>query len=287
MHLPPAIHHTTASLREALAAYRAEKKRIALVPSMGALHAGHASLMKLARAHADCVVASIFVNPTQFNDQSDFTRYPRTLDADMEVMTAACVDLAYVPGVDDVYPQGFASSIHVGGVSEGLEGVHRPGHFDGVATVVAKLLAKVMPDVAIFGEKDYQQLMVIRRLVSDLDLPVEIIAAPIMREADGLAMSSRNVHLSADERRIAAALPATLTRLAEQIPKQKEPLARLLEQGEKDLLHAGFKGVDYLTLCEADSLRPLSAYQGENARLLVAARLGTIRLLDNMAVNIS
>ncbi|WP_374940263.1 pantoate--beta-alanine ligase [Pedomonas mirosovicensis] len=276
------IVRTVADLREMVGAWRKAGLRVALVPTMGALHQGHLSLIEAAKAHADRVVASIFVNPKQFGVNEDLSRYPRQEARDAELLKSAGCDLLFAPTVEEMYPAGFATSVSVAGVSEGLCGAARPGHFDGVALIVTKLLNMVRPDVAIFGEKDYQQLQVIRRFAEDLNIGVEILGAPIVREADGLAMSSRNAYLSAEERGIAGALPRVLGRVAEQLEGGAE-MAAALAQGTRDLLAAGFKQVDYLEVRDARTLEPLQALDRE-ARLFVAARVGTTRLIDNLPV---
>ncbi len=270
-------------LKQLIRTWRGQGKRIALVPTMGALHEGHLSLVKLAQKQADKVVVSIFVNPTQFGPNEDFDRYPRTETEDAAQLGAIGTNLAYLPSVATMYPQGFATSIHVSGVSEGLCGAVRPGHFDGVATVVTKLLRQVEPDCAIFGEKDYQQLQVIKRVVSDLDLGVAIIPAPILREDDGLAMSSRNRYLSVDERRQAGQIIRILRGTATAIMQGNVEVSALLTQAEEQLLKAGFNSVDYVSLNDAEDLKPVRDLS-KPARLLVAARLGKTRLIDNIAV---
>jgi pantoate--beta-alanine ligase len=249
---------------------------------MGALHAGHVSLVALARARASRVVASIFVNPTQFAPHEDFAKYPRTFEADIEKLASAGCDLVFAPAPAEMYPPGFATTISLEGPAKaGLEDAFRPAHFAGVATIVAKLLIQAAPDVAIFGEKDWQQLAVITRMACDLDLPVEIIGAPTVREADGLAMSSRNVYLNADERAAAPTLHRTLRDCAARIARG-EDAAATLAAGRAAIVAAGF-ALDYLELREAASLAPADG-SGEGAlRLLVAARIGGTRLIDNIA----
>lgn len=254
----------------------------ALVPTMGALHAGHMALIEEAKRRADRVAATIFVNPLQFNDAADLDRYPRTEEADLARLKQAECDLVWLPAAGDLYPQGFATSISVRGVSERWEGEHRPGHFDGVATVVAKLLMATFADVAVFGEKDWQQLAVIRRMVADLGLSTEIVGVPTVREADGLALSSRNVHLSADERARAVALPQVLNEAVERI-RAGSAIRDVLKIGEAKLAKAGFSRVDYLALVDAETLESLERAAGE-MRLLTAAVIGTTRLIDNVAV---
>lgn len=277
------LHHL-AALRAQIATWRKAGERIALVPTMGALHAGHISLVKAAQAQAKRVVVSIFVNPTQFGPNEDFSRYPRTLPEDLALLNEAGADAAWLPDVAIMYPQGFATSIHVSGVSEPMDGAARPGHFDGVATVVSKLLNQVTPDAAFFGEKDYQQLCVIRQLVADLNIPVTIYGVPTLREADGLAMSSRNRYLSDEERPIAAQLYATLNSIAKRITEGGD-VSAALDEGIAALKRAGFSAVDYLELRDGQNLTPLTQPQPA-ARLLVAARLGTTRLIDNIALSL-
>lgn len=276
------IVRTVADLRKTVNDWRSAGLRVALVPTMGALHQGHLSLVEAARARADRVVASIFVNPKQFGPNEDLSRYPRQEEKDARMLEGASCDVLFLPTVEEMYPEGFATNISVSGVSSGLCGDDRPGHFDGVATVVTKLLNMARPDIAIFGEKDFQQLAVIRRFVADLNMGIEIIGAPIVREADGLAMSSRNAYLSAEQRAIAGALPNVLAQVRDQIAGGAD-VAAALASGTQALLEAGFAKVDYLELRDAASLAPLPALDRE-ARLFVAARLGTTRLIDNLAV---
>ena len=270
------------ALRTATKVLKEGGKSLALVPTMGALHAGHIQLVTEAGQRADAVAASIFVNPTQFNDPNDLARYPRQEGQDLAMLEAAGCDLAWLPTAGQLYPDGFATTLSVSGVSARWEGEHRPGHFDGVATVVAKLLVAVAPDVALFGEKDFQQLAVIRRLVADLGLPVEIIGVPTVREADGLAMSSRNALLSADERRLAAALPNALHDAAERIVAG-EAIGPVLAAAKQALVNAGFFRIDYFALVDAATLEPLDEPAGA-MRLIAAATIGTTRLIDNVSV---
>jgi pantoate--beta-alanine ligase len=271
------------SLRAGLSALRAGGGRIAMVPTMGALHAGHMALVERARRLADHVVVSIFVNPTQFGPHDDLAAYPRREAQDAALLDAAGVAALWAPSVETMYPRGFATGVHVSGVSEGLDGQWRPGHFDGVATVVAKLFGQVRPDVACFGEKDYQQLAVIRRMVADLDLAVEIVGVETQRDSDGLALSSRNAYLSANLRSVAAALPETLVTAGEAILAGGD-VAGVLAGASEHLIGRGFDSVDYVALCDAQTLVPLDRLD-RPARLLVAARIGGTRLIDNFAVN--
>lgn len=256
--------------------------KVALVPTMGALHAGHMALIAEARRRADTVAASIFVNPAQFGEGEDFGRYPRREADDAAMLEAAGCDLLFAPTVEEIYPEGFATRISVSGVSKRWEGEARPGHFDGVATVVAKLLLAVRPDIALFGEKDFQQLAVIRRMVSDLGIPVEIDGVPTVREPDGLALSSRNVYLSADQRQQALALPRALETARSAIHRGT-PVFQMLHDAHASLRDGGFSRVDYFALVDAATLEPLEAPQGE-MRLIAAAVIGTTRLIDNLAV---
>ena len=257
--------------------------RVALVPTMGALHAGHIALVAEARKCADHVVASIFVNPTQFGEGEDFGRYPRREDEDARMLEQSGCDLLWMPTVQDVYPDGFSTEISVSGVSDRWEGEARPGHFNGVATVVAKLLLSVRPDVAVFGEKDFQQLAVIRRMVADLNIPIEIVGVPTVREPDGLALSSRNAYLSSDERARAVALPQALQGARAAI-RGGEQVSTALRDAKQALVDAGFLRIDYLALVDASTLEPLDAPKGK-MRLIAAALIGSTRLIDNLAVS--
>lgn len=269
-------------LRLAVNNSRGRGERLALVPTMGALHAGHMALVEAGKLHADRVAASIFVNPTQFAANEDLGRYPRREEADAEMLEAHGCDLLWLPAVDDIYPSGFATTVSVAGISDRWEGESRPGHFDGVATVVAKLLLAVQPDLALFGEKDFQQLAVIRRMVADLNIPVEIIGVPTVRDPDGLAMSSRNAYLSDDERQRALALPKALSDAANEI-RSGARVSEALEKAEGWLRDAGFAKVDYVALVDAATLEPLDRLEGAT-RLIAAATIGTTRLIDNLAI---
>jgi len=274
------VARSLAQLRAHVQDYRRAGERVALIPTMGALHEGHLALLEAGRRHAGRTVASIFVNPTQFSPKEDFALYPRDEAGDLAKLARAGADLVYLPAAARMYPEGFATSVTVSGVSEGLCGKFRPGHFGGVATVVTKLLLQAAPDVALFGEKDYQQLQVIRRLVRDLDLAVEIIGVPTIREADGLAMSSRNRYLSPEQRRKAAALPKTLRWIAAQMAQGQEA-EPLLARGTAMLREAGFDPVQYLECVDAETLRP-AVGAGRAQRLLAAAYQGQVRLIDNV-----
>jgi pantoate--beta-alanine ligase len=279
---------TPQDLRTLLDHWRRNAHRIGFVPTMGALHEGHLSLIAAARQTCDAVVASIFVNPLQFGAGEDFSRYPRNAEGDAAMLRAAGTDLLYTPGVADIYPEGFATTLHVDGhLTATLCGSHRPGHFDGVATVVAKLFNQVQPEIAFFGEKDYQQLCVIRRLVLDLDLPVTVVGVPTVREADGLALSSRNRYLTEAERAIAPELYGTLLWAQERIFAARlfVEVAAVLEEARRRLRNVGFARVDYVQLLDADSLLPPSRLdQIGQCRLFAAAVLGKARLIDNLGM---
>jgi pantoate--beta-alanine ligase len=267
-------------LRKALDAFRSEGARLAFVPTMGALHDGHMALVEAAKRAGTRVIVSIFVNPIQFGPNEDLAKYPRREQADSRMLANAGVDLLWMPSPEIMYPQGFATSVRVSGVSEGLDGAHRPGHFDGVATVVAKLFHQVRPDVALFGEKDWQQLQVIRRMVADLDMGLEIQGVPTQREDDGLALSSRNAYLMPEERTRAIALPRALGAAAKVIGEGGDREAALA-QARESLAAAGFE-VDYVALVDAESLDAPVA--DRPMRLLAAARIGATRLIDNIPV---
>lgn len=279
--LPLSIVRSIADLRTHVAGWGAA--RIALVPTMGALHAGHLALVDAARsAGATRIVTSLFVNPKQFGATEDLDRYPRTEAADATALGAVGCDLLFAPSVAAMYPPGFATSVAVAGLGDVLDGAARPGHFDGVATVVTKLLLAAAPHLAVFGEKDWQQLTIIRRLVADLALPVEIVGAPIVRDPDGLALSSRNVYLTAAERANALALPRSLL-IARDAIHAGAAVGPTLAAAHDQLVAAGFGEPDYVALVGADDLVPLTL-RDRPARLLAAARIGSTRLIDNLAV---
>ena len=273
---------TATELRAQVGAWRRAGESVALVPTMGALHEGHLSLVRLAKARAGWVVASLFVNPSQFGPGEDFAAYPRDEARDGALLASAGCHLLYAPPVGDIYPAGFSTTVSVAGVSAPMEGEVRPHHFAGVATVIAKLLILCGPDIAVFGEKDYQQLQVIRRLTRDLDLPVEIVGAPIVRDADGLALSSRNDYLTAAQRAIAPALRGALLEAAADTAKG-EAVSAVEARGAARLATAGFDGVDYFEVRSPGDLERLGPGPiGGPARILAAARLGKTRLLDNV-----
>jgi pantoate--beta-alanine ligase len=277
------IAHDAASLRARIAGWRRAGESIALVPTMGALHAGHISLVERAKKHARRTVMSVFVNPAQFAPSEDFAAYPRSLGADAALFEAAGGDLVFAPSLRDMYPAGFATTVTLGGPAvAGLEDRFRPTHFAGVATVVAKLLNQCRPDFAVFGEKDFQQLKVVMQLARDLDFETQIISAPTVREADGLALSSRNVHLRAEERARAPRLYAALCQCAREIA-QDVPIKTALGTARANLAEAQF-AIDYVEARHAETLAPVSARGDGPNRLLAAVRLGTTRLIDNIAV---
>jgi pantoate--beta-alanine ligase len=276
---PLATVRTVPALRRSVARWKKRGDTVALVPTMGALHDGHLALVARAKRLARRTVVSLFVNPAQFGPQEDFTKYPRDEAADRAKLRVAGIDLLYAPAVTEIYPPGFATTVTVSGLADRLDGVHRPGHFAGVATVVAKLLIEAQADFACFGEKDYQQLQIIKRMVADLDIPTRIVAVPTVREPDGLALSSRNAYLSPDERALAPTLHRTLLDTGERIAAGMS-IEEALARGTSVLTMAGFGGVDYLAVCDAETLEPLDRLD-RPARILVAALLGRARLIDN------
>lgn len=278
----PKIVRDVAGLRASVRRWREKGARVALVPTMGALHEGHLALVRRAQELSERVVVSLFVNRPQFNSEADFASYPRDEAADVALLARRRVSLIYAPSLEAMYPEGFATAITVKGPAADLEGAHRPGHFVGVATVVTKLLTQCAPDLALFGEKDYQQLLVVRRLVQDLDLPVRIVAVPTVREADGLACSSRNTLLSKEERAIAPALYRALMALAAEA-ESGAGLDEACARATCALLAAGFARVDYVAVRDAETLAPLTQLSAP-ARALAAAHLGRTRLIDNVPI---
>jgi pantoate--beta-alanine ligase len=276
------IVHSVADLRARVKYWRDQGLSVALVPTMGALHQGHLTLVRTALDLADRVVTSVFVNPTQFGPNEDLSRYPRQEAKDAELLDGAGCHLMFAPKVEEMYPDGFATTISVKGVSQPLEGAFRPGHFDGVATVVTKLLMQALPDVAVFGEKDWQQLAVIRRLARDLDLPMQIRGVPTVREEDGLALSSRNAYLSPQDRAMAPALHRALQAVAEGLRAGKSA-EELCHRACADVLAAGFASIDYIEVRDADSMEKASVLD-RPVRVLAAAKLGNTRLIDNIGV---
>ncbi len=279
----PALVGDVAGLRKIVARWRGEGARVALVPTMGALHAGHISLIDRARQEADQVVVSIFVNPTQFSPSEDFSKYPRMFEADLQKLREVATDLCFAPDIREMYPENFATTVLVDGVAKAdLEDRFRPTHFAGVATIVAKLLIQAQADVALFGEKDYQQLLVVKRMAADLDIPTRIVGAPTLREGDGLAMSSRNVYLSPDERTRATALYQALCDAAARI-KAGEDVTDVMKAANEAVARAGFE-IDYIEARHAETLARIANRDEGPIRLLAAARLGATRLIDNIAV---
>jgi pantoate--beta-alanine ligase len=278
------VARTVADLRTHIALWRKCGQRIGLVPTMGALHDGHLALVRAAQSECDRVVASIFVNPKQFAPTEDLGAYPRREAADLAMLESAGVDLVFIPVVDEIYPPSFATLVRVGGLTEGLCGAHRAGHFDGVTTVVTKLLIQALPEIAYFGEKDYQQLTVVRRLARDLDIPVRIAGVPTVREADGLALSSRNIYLSAEERRNAPNLAVVLQSVAAALAQDPTAVAREIARGSAALQQAGF-AVEYFELRDAETLAAVASEATKSSRVFAAVRLGKTRLIDNMPVH--
>lgn len=277
------VARTVADLRATISEWRKQGLRVGLVPTMGALHEGHLSLVDLVKTKTDRAIVSIFVNPTQFAPHEDLDAYPRTEAADAAKL-AGRGDMIFAPNATEMYPHGFSTTVHVSGVSEPLEGQTRPTHFSGVATVVSKLLLQALPDVAAFGEKDWQQLQVIRRMVADLDIPVEILGGAILREADGLAMSSRNAYLSADERKAAGQLNVIVRETAAKVAAGAI-IPEATREGANRIRALGFDHVDYLEVRDAATLEAFPSGRAKgSARILVAAKIGRTRLIDNMPV---
>lgn len=276
------IARAVADLRRIVADWRSAGESVAVVPTMGALHEGHLSLVDAARAACDRVIVTIFVNPRQFDRTEDLAGYPRAEERDRLTLERRGVDLLFAPGVEDVYPDGFATTISVAGLSRGMCGDFRPGHFDGVATIVAKLFLMTSADRAFFGEKDWQQLQIVRRLAADLDIPVLVVGCPTVRESDGLAMSSRNARLSPRDRAVAPALHRALAAAAQAL-RAGAPVSSTLEEARACIVAGGYNRIDYLDLRSSESLVPLDRVDGPS-RLLVAAWLGAVRLIDNEPV---
>ncbi len=277
------IARTIADLRGHIAGWRNAGERVGLVPTMGALHAGHLALVRAAQADCRRVVATIFVNPKQFAPNEDLASYPRREAADLAMLRSAGAALVFMPATAEIYPPGFATTVRVAGLTDCLCGAHREGHFDGVATVVTKLLLQALPNTAYFGEKDYQQLLVVRRLARDLDIPVQIAGVPTVREADGLALSSRNAYLSPEERRTAPTLAQVLRRIAAALAAEPDVVARETVSGCADLEQAGFT-VEYLEIREAETLARVTAAVTAPARAFAAVHLGRTRLIDNIPI---
>lgn len=281
---PLPIVRSVADLRAVVADWKRAGERVGLVPTMGALHKGHLSLVTLAKTRADRVVASVFVNPTQFGPNEDFEAYPRDEAKDAALLAGVGCDLLFAPTVAEMYPPGAATTVTVSGVTDSMDGIARPGHFAGVATIVTKLLLQALPDVAVFGEKDYQQLQVIKRLTADLDIPTEIVGAPTARAEDGLALSSRNAYLTPEERKIAPSLNAALRDAARRL-RAGESVERVEATGLAALERAGFQRIDYFEVRNAETLsHPGMGPLTVPGRILAAAVIGKTRLIDNVAV---
>jgi pantoate--beta-alanine ligase len=279
------VARSVGAARARVTEWRSERQRVALVPTMGALHDGHRALIDHARRQAERVVVSVFVNPKQFGPREDFGAYPRREGEDLDLLRAAGVDLVFAPPVEAMYPDGFATTVSVAGpLTATLEGAHRPGHFDGVATVVTKLLVQIGPDLALFGEKDWQQLQVIKQLVRDLDLPLEILSVATVRDSEGLALSSRNAYLTPEQLAIARKLNRVLQDVAALAAKGDILGAR--STAPSRLREAGFDGVDYVEIADAETMQPAPVAEGRALRVLAAARIGTTRLIDNFPVEL-
>jgi pantoate--beta-alanine ligase len=280
--ITPKIVRTVADLRQQVRAWKATGEMVGVVPTMGALHDGHLSLARAAKRECERVITTIFVNPKQFNNPEDLLKYPRTEEADAALLATAGVDLIFAPPPEEVYPEGYSTTITVAGVSEPLEGAMRPGHFEGVATVVTKLFGMTMADRAYFGQKDWQQLQVVQKMVRDLNIPVHVVGCETIREADGLAMSSRNARLRAEMRPRAGALYAAMTKAADSIRNGADPM-HTLNLAASQLIAAGFERVEYIELRDAATLLPVS-HSGAERRMLAAAWLDDVRLIDNIPV---
>ncbi|MCF6214692.1 MAG: pantoate--beta-alanine ligase [Emcibacter sp.] len=271
-------------LRTQIKEWHMKGLRVGMVPTMGALHHGHLSLIKEIQKHVDKVVVSIFVNPKQFGPNEDFDKYPRQETADIKKLAEVHTDLLYAPSAKEIYPDGFLTNVKVTKITEGLCASKRPGHFDGVTTVVTKLLLQCLPDVALFGEKDFQQYTVLKQLADDLDIPTEVICGKLIRDEDGLATSSRNVYLTPDERQIALEIPRTLRRIVNDIEGNICSIEESLNRGIEHLLKSGFKEIQYLEIRKSRNLEPVSDVITEPSRVLVAAVVGGVRLIDNMPI---
>jgi pantoate--beta-alanine ligase len=281
---PVIICRTIAELRAGIAAWRKADEIVGLVPTMGALHDGHLQLVRRAKAECRRAIATVFVNPTQFGPHEDLAAYPRDEAGDRDKLALVGVDLLFAPDVAEMYPPGFATTVSVGGLTEHLCGPHRPGHFAGVATIVTKLLLQALPDAAYFGEKDFQQLQVIRRATRDLDIPTRIVGVPTVRDANGLALSSRNRYLTSSERAMAIALPRTLETMARRLVKAHGEVAEAVAWGRQQLEGAGFTRIDYVEVCDAETLQPVTEVKGACC-VFAAAWIGRTRLIDNMPIN--
>lgn len=271
-------------LRTQIKAWHMKGLKVGMVPTMGALHHGHLSLIKEIQKHVDKVVVSIFVNPKQFGPNEDFDKYPRQETTDIKKLAEVHTDLLYAPSAKEIYPEGFLTNVKVTKITEGLCASKRPGHFDGVTTVVTKLLLQCLPDVALFGEKDFQQYTVLKQLADDLDIPTEVMCGKLIRDEDGLATSSRNVYLTPDERQIALEIPRTLRRIVNDIEGNICSIEESLNRGIEHLLKSGFKEIQYLEIRKSRNLEPVTDVITEPSRVLVAAVVGGVRLIDNMPI---
>ncbi len=271
-------------LRTQIKEWHMKGLRVGMVPTMGALHHGHLSLIKEIQKHVDKVVVSIFVNPKQFGPNEDFDKYPRQETADIKKLAEVHTDLLYAPSAKEIYPEGFLTNVKVTKITEGLCASKRPGHFDGVTTVVTKLLLQCLPDVALFGEKDFQQYTVLKQLADDLDIPTEVMCGKLIRDEDGLATSSRNVYLTPDARQIALEIPKTLKRIVDEIEGNIRPIEESLNRGIEHLLKSGVKEIQYLEIRKSQNLEPVTDAITEPSRVLIAAVVGGVRLIDNMPI---